>query len=113
MSANVAVVIPTFKQPGLLAEALQSVCDQRAVFPIAAVVVDDGCPFAETRETARAFARRDPRRIFYTRKRNGGLSAARNAGIAFSFRAWPSLSALYMLDSDNRLEPEFLARAAA
>ncbi len=109
----VAVVIPSFKQPGLLPEALHSVLEQRADFSLAVVVVDDGCPFGETREAALTFARQYPRRVFYFRKENGGLSSARNAGIAFALKAWPSLSALYMLDSDNRMQPDFLARAHA
>lgn len=109
----VAVVIPAFKQPGLLPEALQSVIEQRAEFPIGAVVVDDGCPFAETREAALTFARRHPGRVLYVRRPNGGLSSARNAGVDFALAAWPHVSALYMLDADNRLQPGFLARAQA
>ncbi|HWA90311.1 MAG TPA: glycosyltransferase [Rhizomicrobium sp.] len=109
----VAIVIPAYKQPGLLPEALQSVLDQRAEFAIGAVVVDDGCPFEETRAAALTVARQYPSRICYFRTSNGGLSAARNAGVAFALRTWPSARALYMLDSDNRLRPDFLARAVA
>ncbi len=108
-----AVVIPAYRQPGLLPEALHSVLSQRSDFAIGTVVVDDGCPFAETRDAALTFARRHPGRVCYIRTKNAGLSAARNAGIAFALRAWPMVSALYMLDADNRLHPHFLARAFA
>src|SRR5262249_19523402 len=69
----VAVVIPAFKQPGLLPEALCSVVNQEAEFGVAAVVVDDGCPFAETRAAALTFSRMHPGRICYVRSENKGL----------------------------------------
>src|ERR1700749_2943415 len=110
---SLAAIVPAFKQPGFLAEALESLLRQRANFETAAIVVNDGCPYAETQEVALTFARRHPGRICYIQTENGGLSAARNAGIAFALRAWPSVDALYMLDADNRLHPEFLSRARA
>ncbi|WP_135468307.1 glycosyltransferase [Crenalkalicoccus roseus] len=110
---EIAVVIPAHRQPGLLPEALASVLDQRGAPPAAAVVVDDGCPWPETARTAAAFAAAAPGRVFALRRRNGGLSAARNTGIEFALAAFPALSAIYLLDADNRLHPPFLARAAA
>lgn len=109
----VAVVIPAHRQPGLLPEALESVLGQRAGFGIAAVVVDDGCPFPETAATARAYARAHPGRVHLLRRANGGLAAARNSGIGFALAAFPALRAIHFLDADNRLHPEFLARALA
>jgi len=109
---SVACVIPAYKQPGLLAEALASVMAQ--TLPDArAVVVDDGCPMPETREVALEAAARHPGRVHVLRQRNGGLSAARNRGIEFVLSALPQARAVYMLDADNRIEPEFLARGLA
>jgi glycosyltransferase involved in cell wall biosynthesis len=108
---DVAVVIPAFKQPGFLPEAIASVLAQRSTLKIAAVVVDDGCPMPGTREGGMAFARRHPGRVFYLRRRNGGLSAARNTGIDFALDAWPDCQAIYFLDADNRLHPDFIQRA--
>ncbi|WP_233553312.1 glycosyltransferase [Teichococcus wenyumeiae] len=108
---DIAVIIPAFKQPGFLPEAIASVLAQRSELKIAAVVVDDGCPMPGTREAGMAFARRHPGRVFYLRRRNGGLSAARNTGIDFALAAWPECRALYFLDADNRLHPDFLQRA--
>ncbi|MCQ4163011.1 glycosyltransferase, partial [Roseomonas sp. GC11] len=110
---EIAVVIPAYRQPGLLAEALEDVLAQQGAPRHAAVVVDDGCPMPETAETALSYAQRHPGRIFVLRRANGGLSAARNSGIDFALRAWPACRALLMLDADNRLRPHFLARAAA
>lgn len=109
----IAAVIPAHRQPGLLPEAIASVLAQRDAPPTAAVVVDDGCPWPETWRTAAAFAAAAPGSVFALRRRNGGLSAARNTGIEFALAAFPALRAIYFLDADNRLHPPFLARAFA
>lgn len=108
----VAAIIPAHGQPGLLAEALAALLGQQGV-AVAAIVVDDGCPFPETTATAAAFATAHPGRVFALRRANGGLSAARNTGIEFALAAFPALEAIYFLDADNRLHPRFLARALA
>lgn len=108
---DIAVVIPAHRQPGLLPEAIESVLRQRGALRIAAVVVDDGCPFPATRRVAQAYAARHPGRVFYLRRPNGGLSAARNTGVAFALSAWPGCRAVFPLDADNRLHPLFLQRA--
>ena len=108
---DVAVVIPAFKQPGFLPEAIASVLAQRGGLKVAAVIVDDGCPMPGTREVGLAFARRHPGQVFYLRRRNGGLSAARNTGVDFALAAWPGCQAIYFLDADNRLHPDFIQRA--
>ncbi len=101
---KVVVVIPVFKHPGLLAEAVESVLAQRANFDIATVIVDDGCPFPETADVGQAYALAHPN-AFYTRKPNGGLSSARNHGIEYALRYFPELEAIYLLDADNRITP--------
>jgi glycosyltransferase involved in cell wall biosynthesis len=110
---DIAVVIPAFKQPLFMAEAIGSVLDQRGDLHVVAVVVDDGCPLESTRATAMSLAARFVGRVIYLRRENGGLSAARNSGIDFALAAWPGLKAIYFLDSDNRITPGFLGRAFA
>ncbi len=110
--AELAVVIAAYRQPGLLQEAIASVLAQRGV-AAAAVVVDDGCPFPATAATTAAFARASPGRVFGLRQRNGGLPAARNAGVAFVLSALPACRAVQFLDADNRLHPDYLRRALA
>ena len=108
-----AVITPAYRQPGLLAEAIAAVLGQSGGPPAAAVVVDDGCPFPETAETALDLAAAHPGRVFVLRRRNGGLAAARNTGIDFALAAFPACRGLFFLDADNRLHPPFLARADA
>ncbi|MBP2315649.1 glycosyltransferase family A protein [Azospirillum soli] len=105
-----AIVVPTYKHSGLLAEALDTALAQETDFAYAVVVVNDGCPFPETDRVCREFAAANPGRLFYLHKRNGGLSAARNSGIAFALDAFPALEAVYFLDSDNRIRPHLLQR---
>ena len=110
---RIAVVVPAWNQPGLLAEALASALAQQGAPPFALVVVEDGCPAPETAATVLHQAAAHPGRVFLLRQRNQGLSAARNAGIDFALAAFPRCDALFFLDADNRLRPAFLARAWA
>jgi glycosyltransferase involved in cell wall biosynthesis len=110
-SLDIVAVIPSFKQPGFLSEALESVLSQRGDARVGGVIVDDGCPFEQTRSVGLSFARRYPDRIVYLRRANGGLSAARNTGIDFVLSALPNCRSIYLLDADNRLRPDFLNRA--
>ncbi|MBP2291350.1 glycosyltransferase family A protein [Azospirillum rugosum] len=105
-----AIIVPTYKHSGLLAEALDTALAQDTDFAFAVVVVNDGCPFPETDRVCREFAASYPGRVFYLNKRNSGLSAARNSGIAFALDAFPALEAVYFLDSDNRIRPHLLQR---
>jgi glycosyltransferase involved in cell wall biosynthesis len=66
---------------------------------------NDGCPFDETDHVCCDFATANPGKIYYLRKRNGGLSAARNTGIDFALAAFPGLESIYFLDADNRIGP--------
>ncbi|MFZ4409890.1 MAG: glycosyltransferase [Paracraurococcus sp.] len=113
LAVRVAVVIPAWNQPGLLPEALEAVLAQVGAPPVAAVVVDDGCPSPSTAEVARQYAVAHPGSVYLLRQRNKGLSAARNAGIEFVLGAFPNAAAIFFLDADNRLHPGFLARAWA
>ena len=108
---EIVVVIPAYKQPALLGEAIESALHQRTSLNVFIVVVDDGCPLRQTREVGLAYARDYPGRVYYVRRQNGGLSAARNTGIAFALDALAGFQAIYFLDADNRIYPDFLQRA--
>src|SRR5438309_1188356 len=86
---RVAVVVPVYKQPGFLAEALESILAQVTTFEFVVVVVNDGCPFAETNAICLSYARAFPLKISYIHRKNGGLSAARNTGVRFALDSWP------------------------
>ena len=110
---RLAIVVPVHGHPVLVNEALESALAQRADFGIHTVVVNDGCPHPETHDVLRAFALAHPDRLTYLRRPNGGLSAARNTGIAHVLAHMPSVEALFMLDADNRLRPRAMAHALA
>ena len=102
---RVAIVVPAYGQPGLLVEALDTALAQKTNFFYAIIVINDGCAFEETDHVCRDFAVANPGKLYYLRKSNGGLSAARNTGINFALAAFPALESVYFLDADNRIEP--------
>ncbi len=104
MPAPVAIVIPCFRQAHLLGEALESCAAQRPL-PAETIVVDDGSP-DDVAAAVLPFAERLPIRL--VRRDNGGLSAARNAGLAESQSAY-----LVFLDADDRLCQGALAAGLA
>jgi glycosyltransferase involved in cell wall biosynthesis len=110
VGCDIIVIVPVFKQPGLLIEAIESVLHQSCGAEIRTVVVDDGCPFPETRVIARSYAVATGGKVAYIRRKNGGLSAARNAGIEFALQAFPDFKYIYLLDADNRMSPLMLGR---
>lgn len=107
----IAVIIPVFRHSVFVADAVTSACEQDIAFDYRVVIVDDGCPHAETRRVATTLALSFPERVVYIRRTNGGLSAARNTGLEYALQRWPSLEAIYFLDADNFIEPGTLARS--
>jgi glycosyltransferase involved in cell wall biosynthesis len=105
-----AIVVATYKQPGLLIEALDTALGQQTDFGYVIVVVNDGCPMPEPHTVCLEFALRFPEKIRYLRQGNKGLSGARNAGIEFCLNTFANLEAVYFLDSDDRLYPNLLQR---
>ena len=108
----IAVIIPTYGHPVLLSEAIESVLAQECSVPIGIVIVSDGCKLPETDLMASAYVLGHSH-VTYLRKSNGGPSSARNYGIDFVLRSWPSVEAFYFLDADNRLTPAALTDAYA
>ncbi|MCZ6691320.1 MAG: glycosyltransferase [Planctomycetota bacterium] len=71
-----SVLIPTYDQPALLIETLESVFAQTYT-DYEIVIVDDGSP-PSTRDALRPFLDR----LVYVRKERGGIGSAKNAGLA-------------------------------
>jgi hypothetical protein len=93
----VTVVIPCFRQAHFLGEAIESVLTQ--THPrIEVIVVDDGSPDDVGQIAGRYPGVRCPRQA------NGGLAAARNAGLEQA-----SGEFVLFLDADDRLLPEAVA----
>ncbi len=102
MTPEVSIIIPAFNARDTLAETLESVRAQ-TFHDWEAIVVDDGSDDG-TRALADAFAARDPR-IRAVSQANGGVSAARNRGLA---EAKGRLG--LFLDADDSLLPAHLER---
>ncbi len=109
----IGVVVPLFKHSVLVGDALASLIRQDSRYPFVAVVVNDGCPFSDSEIQVEALRALHPDRIHSLYRSNGGLSAARNTGIAFLLDTYPSVQAIFFLDSDNRLRPKALESAFA
>jgi len=98
----VSAIIPTFNRRDDVVIAVQTVIDQ--TYPAASleiVVVDDG----GTDDTAAALTGRFGERVRLLRKTNGGVSSARNHGLAAANGAY-----LALLDSDDEWRPTKIAR---
>jgi glycosyltransferase involved in cell wall biosynthesis len=96
---TVSVVIPTYNRAVIIGEAIESVLGQ-SVAPHEIIVVDDG----STDDTATRLERWGSR-INVVHQTNGGVSAARNAGVARATGTW-----IAFLDSDDVWLPGWLAQ---
>ena len=94
---RVSVVIPTYNSGPLLVEAVSSVLAQTAP-PDEVIVVDDG----STDDTADRMAAFGPR-VKFIRKENGGVSTARNLGMAKAIG-----DIIAFLDADDVWHPKKL-----
>ncbi|MGZ9675110.1 glycosyltransferase family 2 protein [Flavobacterium sp. GNP001] len=103
MSPIVSIIVPCFKQANFLKDSLQSVLHQ--TYPYwECIIVNDGSP-DNTEEIARRWLEKDSR-FKYLKKENGGLSSARNEGIALSLGKF-----ILPLDADDILDADYLTKA--
>jgi len=101
---RVSVVVPCYNLGPYLAEAVDSALGQ-SFTDIEILVVDDGSTDPETRAILDTFSRPKTRVL---RSENRGLPGAKNFGISHT-----SGELLCMLDADDLLEPQMLARSVA
>ena len=101
---KISVVIPSFNRAGFVGRTIESVLTQTRL-PDEILVVDDGS--SDNTQSVVAEFSRIGARVRYLWRENGGLSAARNTGVA---NAAPDTDALLFLDSDDLLEPTALAK---
>lgn len=95
-SPLVSVIIPCYRQAHFLPDAIESTLRQSHP-SIEVLVIDDGSP-DDTHAVAARYAG-----VRYIRREHGGLSAARNTGLAQSRGEF-----VVFLDADDRLLPDAL-----
>ena len=98
---RVAVIIPCYDDGALAQEAVASISEDE---PVEIVVVDDGSSDSEALQRLAELTEQGTRVV---RQENGGLGAARTAGLNVT-----SAPLVYPLDADDRLEPGALAAMA-
>jgi glycosyltransferase involved in cell wall biosynthesis len=103
--SDVSVVISSFNQGELVAEAVNSVHSQ-SMPPARIIVVDDGSTDSDSLAVLDRLQRGG--RCEIIRQENRGVSAARNNGIASVHEEF-----VVILDGDDRLAPEFIDATAA
>ncbi|MGO5048687.1 glycosyltransferase family 2 protein [Dysosmobacter sp. Sow4_B12] len=102
----ISVIVPVYKAEPYLRKCVDSILGQTfADFEL--ILVDDGSPDG-CPVICDEYAERD-RRIHVIHQENGGLSAARNAGIDWAFANSDS-QWLSFIDSDDWVHPEYLKR---
>lgn len=102
MSVLVSIVVPCYKQAHFLDESLQSILEQ-TYSNWECIIVNDGSP-DNTEEIAKKWCVKDTR-FSYLFKENGGLSNARNTGIAISNGEF-----IVALDADDMLHHDYLTK---
>lgn len=102
-SEPVSIVIPVYNGEQFLARCLNSVISQ-SYQNLDIIVVNDGST-DDTLTISESFRQRDAR-IHVISQKNGGLSAARNAGLDQANGKY-----VYFLDCDDWIEPTLISRA--
>jgi glycosyltransferase involved in cell wall biosynthesis len=96
----ISVIVPIYKVENCLEKCVRSIVEQTYT-DLEIILVDDGSPDG-CGAMCDAWAVRDSR-IKVIHKENGGLSDARNAGLAIA-----TGSLISFIDSDDWIEPDFL-----
>ena len=80
MPPLISVILTTYNRPQFLPEAVDSILAQ-TLRDFELIIVDDGSDTPETEQIAARYAAAD-NRVKYIKKENGGVSSARNSGVA-------------------------------
>ena len=103
---QISVIVPVYKVEAYLARCVDSILSQ-TFSDFELILIDDGSP-DHCGAICDEYAKKDPR-IVVIHQKNGGLSAARNAGVDWSFSHSDS-QWLNFIDSDDWVHPEYLER---
>ena len=103
--ARVSVIVPFHRDADTVDEAIDSAIGQSHP-ELEVLLIDDGSPLPDAAQILRRQRGKDPR-VRVVSKANGGLSSARNCGIAHA-----TGELLLFLDADNVLCPDYASVAA-
>lgn len=98
--AKISVIVPVFRAEAFLKKCTDSILSQ-SYHDLELILIDDGSP-DESGALCDAIAREDER-VVVIHKENGGVSSARNAGLAKATGMY-----IAFVDSDDWLEPTAL-----
>ncbi|WP_282923875.1 glycosyltransferase family 2 protein, partial [Mediterraneibacter massiliensis] len=98
--AEISVIVPVYKVEPYLHKCVDSILEQ-SFSDIQVILVDDGSPDS-CGDICEEYAQKDTR-VQVVHKENGGLSDARNAGIAYTEGNY-----VIFLDSDDYIERDML-----
>ena len=98
---EISVIVPVYQAEKFVEKCVESVKNQ-TFSDWELLLVDDGCTDGSPALCDRFAAEDDRVRVFH-RKKNGGVSAARNLALEEAKGSW-----IAFLDADDRYEPEFL-----
>lgn len=96
---NVSVIVPAYNVGEMLVECVSSVVETNSE-GVEVIIVDDGST-DDTPEICDRLAEKHPGRVRVVHQENGGLSAARNTGVAKSQAAY-----IFFLDGDDFMASE-------
>lgn len=97
---TISIIVPVYKVEKYLARCVDSILGQ-SYKNFELVLVDDGSP-DNCGKICDEYAKKDCR-VKVVHKKNGGLSSARNAGVAVSSGDW-----IYFIDSDDWVEENLI-----
>ena len=103
-AADIEAVITSFNQGSMILEAVESICAQ-TLLPQKIIIVDDGSTEEGSLHVLKDMEKKPdfPVPVMIHYQENGGVSAARNAGIHMA-----QAPLVLVLDGDDRLEPEYM-----
>ena len=95
---KVSVIVPIYNVEKYINKCLESL-DNQTLKDIQIILVNDGSKDSSG-EIAEEYSKKNPQKVIYVKKENGGLSSARNYGLKYATAEYVSF-----LDADDYVEP--------
>ena len=102
--SKISIIVPVYKVEKYLKRCIESILNQTFT-DFNLVLIDDGSP--DNCPMICDFYQKKDKRVHVIHQKNGGLSAARNSGIKWSFN-YSDSEWITFVDSDDWVHPKFL-----